>query len=230
MSTVEVNELERQQNELMLKRIAGKTNNIEVNEKTLESFRQEFAKKGSVIEHDDYPMDDFVQIAKLKEFDRLVDPGQGIRKVIVSMTRQPVTIFNKQGKPEIKDALYYHGIFYGVDKRGNDLGAEFQEGFFKKPRLVFTSTDPANPFDPKTGERRGSYKQSGSAITEHYIFLPEATKERRTLLKDIVKKATGTYTGNLSIGGHLCYRNLSPNNDHSGTRGDVNGINSVTCQ
>jgi len=218
-ATTEVNELEKAQNELMLKRITDKTNNIEINERTLEAFRQEFAKKGLVIEHDDYPMDDFVEISKLKEFDRLVDPGQGIRKVIGSMVRQPVTIFKKQGRPEIKDALYYSGEYYGFDKRGNDIGAHFTEGFYKKPKLVFTSTDPSNPYDPKTGERRGSYKHSGTLI-EHYIFLPETAKERRAFLEDIVKKATGTYTGNLSIGGHLLYRNPSPNNDHSGTRGD----------
>jgi hypothetical protein len=220
MSVKVVNELEKEQNEFMLNRIEGKTNNIEVNERTLESFRQEFAKKGLVVEHEDYPMDDFVQISKLKEFDRLVDPSQGIRKVISAMTRQPVTIFNKQGKPEVKDALYYYGYYYGQDKKGNDLGAEFNEGWFKKPRLVFTSTDPANPFDPKTGERRGEYKVSGFSY-EHYIFLPEAAKERRAFLEDIVKNATGTYTGNLNTGGHLCYRNPSPDNGRSGTHGDV---------
>jgi hypothetical protein len=126
-TTTEVNELEQAQNELMLKRIAGKTSNIEVNERILEAFRQEFGKKGLVIEHHDYPMDDFVQISKLKEFDRLVDPSQGIRKVIVSMTRQSLTIFNKQGKPEVKDAFYYYGTYYGQDKRGNDLGADFMK-------------------------------------------------------------------------------------------------------
>jgi hypothetical protein len=49
--------------------------------------------------------------------------------------------------------------------------------------------------------------------------LPETAKERRAFLEDIVKKATGTYTGDLNSGGHLAYRNPSPNNDHSGTRG-----------
>jgi hypothetical protein len=220
MSVRQMSELERKQEELELKRIAGKTNNIEINERTLEAFRQEFRKKGLEPESKDYPPDDFVIISKLKEFDRLVDPSQGIKKVIGSMVRQPVTVFNKQGKPEIKDALYYSGYYYGVDKRANDLGAEFQnEGCYKRPRLVFTATDPANPFDPKTGERRGSYKQSGGAIIEHYIFLPEKKEDRVKFLNDIIEKATGTYPGNLSIGGHLSYRNPSPNNDHSGTHG-----------
>jgi hypothetical protein len=44
------------------------------------------------------------------------------------MTRQPVTIFSKTGKPEVKDALYYYGEYYGKDKRGNDLGRHLTEG------------------------------------------------------------------------------------------------------
>jgi hypothetical protein len=34
-------------------------------------------------------------VAKQKKFDAFVDPSQGIRKVIESMVRQPVTIFDK---------------------------------------------------------------------------------------------------------------------------------------
>jgi hypothetical protein len=83
------------------------------------------------------------------------------------MVRQPVTVFDKNGKPQVKDALYYSGYYYGQDKHGNDLGAEFNEGWYKKPKLTFTYTDAANPFDPKTGERRGEYKATGKTI-EHY--------------------------------------------------------------
>jgi hypothetical protein len=219
MSARQLNELEKEQEELELRRIAGKTNNIEINERTLEAYRTEFRKKGLEVETKDYPQDDFIQIAKLKEFDRLVDPTQGIKKVIGSMVTQPVTVFDKNAKPQVKDALYYSGYYYGQDKHGNDLGAEFYEGCYKRPRLIFTSIDPANPFDPNTGERRGSYKQSGGSIIEHYIFLPGKQAERVKFLNDIVEKATGTYPGNLSIGGHLSYRNPSPNNDHSGTHG-----------
>ena len=140
MSARQLNELEKKQEELELRRIAGKTNNIEINEHTLESYRTEFRKKGLEVETKDYPMDDFIQIAKLKEFDRLVDPTQGIKKVIGSMVRQPVTVFDKNGKPIVKDALYYNGYYYGQDKHGNDLGAEFYEGWYKKPKLVFTYT------------------------------------------------------------------------------------------
>jgi hypothetical protein len=88
MSVRQLNELEKEQEELQQRRIAGKTSNIEINERTLEAFRTEFRKKGLEPESNDYPQDDFVLIAKLKEFDRLVDPSQGIRKAIESMVRQ----------------------------------------------------------------------------------------------------------------------------------------------
>jgi hypothetical protein len=97
MSARQLNEVEREQEELEPRRIAGKTNNIEINERNLEAYRTEFRKKGLEVGTKDYPQDDFIQIAKLKEFDRLVDPTQGIKKVIRSMVRQPVTVFDKNG-------------------------------------------------------------------------------------------------------------------------------------
>jgi hypothetical protein len=43
------------------------------------------------------------------------------------MVRQPVTVFDKNGKPQVKDALYYSGYYYGQDKHGNDLGQNFMK-------------------------------------------------------------------------------------------------------
>jgi hypothetical protein len=215
----EESEMEKQQRELALKRIQGTAKNIEINERTIKAYKDEFSKKGLVpTKEEEYPKEDFYLIAYQKKFDFEVDPSQGIRKVIGSMVRQPITIFNKQGKPEIKDALYYNGYWYGVDKRGNDLGAEFHEGSYKKPKLSFVYTDTTAPYDPKTGERRGEYKVGGWTY-EHYIFLSADKKERRKQLEDIVQKATGTYIGNLEKGGHLSYRQPSVTNDHSGTHG-----------
>jgi hypothetical protein len=216
-----VNELQAQQDKLALNRIAGKPQHIEINERTIEAYKEEFAKKGlTPSREEDWPQEDYHLVAKQKQFDALVDPKQGIRKIIQSMVRQPVTVFDKTGKPQVKDALYYNGYYYGTDKRGNDLGAEFHEGNFKKPKLSFVYTDTTAPYDPKTGERRGEYKTSGNII-EHYIFLSEDKEERRKQLEDIVKNATGTSIGNLEIGGHLLFRNPSANNDHSGTRGGL---------
>jgi hypothetical protein len=216
--SLEVSELEKKHNELSLKQIAGKTQHIEINERTLEAYRAEYTKKGlAVTREEDYPQEDFYLVKKLKQFDALVDPSQGIRKVIESMVRQPVTIFNKTGKAEVKDALYYSGNYYGTDKRGNDIGAEFHEGSYRRPKLVFSYTDSANPYDPKTGERRGEYKQSGFAY-EYYIFLSSDKKERRKQLEEIIQKATGTSIGNLE-NHHLHYRNPSPYNNRQGGHG-----------
>jgi len=132
------------------------------------------------------------------------------------MVRQPITIFTKNGKAEVKDALYYRGYWRGVDKFGTDRSAPFAEGYYMVPRLVFSFVDPAHPFDSATGEKRGRHTTSGFTF-EHYIFLSEDKKERRKQLEDIVQKATGTFTGNLK--GHLHFRNPSPNNNHSGSHG-----------
>jgi hypothetical protein len=214
-----VNELEKEQLERGLRKIAGKAQHIEINERTIEAYKDEFRKKGLVITREEhYDQEHFHLVAKQKNFDALVDPKQGIRKVIQSMIRQPITIFSKDGKPEVKDALYYNGYYYGQDKRGNDLGAPFHFGSFKVPKMSFTYTNPTAPYDPKTGERRGQYKVSGHSY-EHYIFLSADQKERRKQLEDILQNATGTYKGNLEKG-HLHYRNPTPNNDHSGGHGE----------
>ena len=219
MSEQVVNELERKQNELAMKQIAGKAQHIEINERTLEAYRKACTDKGLVItKEEEYDQEEFHLVKYQKAFDALVDPKQGIKKVITAMIRQPITVFDKNGKPQVRDALYYYGNYYGVDKRGNDLGAEFHEGYFKKPKLVFTSIDAANPYDPKTGERRGEYKQSGASY-EHYIFLPEKQADRVKFLNDIIQKAPGTFIGNLGTGGHISYRNPSPDNGCSGTHG-----------
>jgi len=215
-----VSAMEKEQNELALKRIAGTPRYIEINERTILAYKEEYAKIGlAPTKEEDYPQEDFHLVAKQKNFDALVDPTQGIRKVIDSMVRQPVTILDKNGKPQIKDALYYNGNWYGTSKKGEDLGAPFREGYYKKPKMSFVYTDATNPYDPKTGERRGTYNATGFTY-EHYIFLSEDQKERRKQLEDIIQKATGTYIGTLERG-HLSYRQPSPNNDHSGTHGGL---------
>ena len=218
MSTTKMSELEREEETRKLNEISGKPQHIEINERTLEAYRSEFAKKGLVIEHrEDYPQEDTHLIKKQKKFDSIVDPSKGIKKIIISMIRQPITIFDKQGKAEVKDALYYNGQYYGVDKRDTEIGAPFHEGSYKKPKLSFAFIDPAHPYDSTTGERRGRYVVNGHTF-EHYIILPEDKKERRKQLEDILQKATGTYKGNLE-NGHLHFRNPTPDNNHSGGHG-----------
>lgn len=213
-----MSEMEQKEEQLKLAQITGKVKHIEVNEKSLEKTREVFRSKGlEVTKYTEYPREDYYLVRKQHRFDSVVDPSKGIRKIIESMVRQPITVFNKQGKAEVKDALYYRGYWRGIDKFGTDIGAPFFEGAYKIPRLVFSFVDPAHPFDSATGEKRGRYTTSGYTF-EHYIFLTEDKKERRKQLEDIVQKATGTYTGNLERG-HLHYRNPSPDNSHSGSHG-----------
>jgi hypothetical protein len=82
----QINEFERKQNKLALKQIAGKPKNIKINERGLEATREEFRKKGLVVSsQEDYEQETYHLVKKLKEFDRLVEPSQGIKKVIDSM-------------------------------------------------------------------------------------------------------------------------------------------------
>jgi hypothetical protein len=179
---------EQQEEQLMLKQVTSKTQHIQVNEKTLEATREEFRKKGlEVTKYSEYPREDYYIIRRAKKFDSVVDPSKGIRKIIKHMIRQPVTIFDKTGKAVVKDALYYRGSYRDVDKFGTDIGAPFAEGYFKRPRLVFSFVDPAHPYDSSTGEKRGNYQPSGYRF-EHYIFLSEDKKERRKQLEDIIQK------------------------------------------
>jgi hypothetical protein len=219
MSTTEMSEMEKKERKIQLKQIEGTAKHIEINDKTLVAYREEFRKKGlEITKEEDYPKEDFHMVAKQRKFDTFVDPSQGIRKVIESMVRMPITIFDKNGKPQVRDALYYNGYWYGTSKRGEDLGAPFHFGSYKKPKLGFVYRDAVNPYDPKTGERRGQYKPIASTY-EYYIFLSEDKKERRKQLEDIIQKAIGTHKGNLE-GGHLHYRNPSANNDrHQGYHG-----------
>lgn len=102
-------ELERKDNELALRKIEGKAQHIEINERTIQAYKEEYRKKGLVPEGEqDYPKEDFHMVKRQKAFDSLADPSQGITKIIESMVRQPVTVFDKNGKAEVKDALYYN--------------------------------------------------------------------------------------------------------------------------
>ena len=213
-----MSELEKQEEQLKLKQVTGKPQHIEINERTLEATREEFRKKGlEVTKHSEYPREDYYLIRRQKKFDSVVDPSKGIRKIIESMTRQPITVINSKGVAEVKDSLYLRGSWRGVDKFGTDIGAPFIEGYFRVPKLVFSFVDPSHPFDSTTGEKRGRYQPSGLTY-QHYIFLSSDKKERRKQLEDILEKATGTYKGNLEKG-QLSFRNPNPDNNHSGTHG-----------
>jgi hypothetical protein len=168
-----------------LKAIHGKPNNIQIDAlKTIEAYDKAYNdKKVAPTSKRDYPRSDvgFREVQRLLQFDAIVKPEKGIKKVINSIIVQPVTIEGKR-----KYALYMHGQYIAFDAWDNEIGNVFSEGYYYKPKLQFVATDRINKFDPSTGELRGSYKPAGKII-EHTIFIPEAPKERKKWLDDFTK-------------------------------------------
>lgn len=81
----QMNELETEQDKEALAQISGKAKHIEINERTLKAYQEEFAKKGLVItKEEDYPQEDFHLVRNQKRFDSIVDPTKGIQKIIIS--------------------------------------------------------------------------------------------------------------------------------------------------
>ena len=218
MSKRERTELEILEEKRQLAEISGVPRHIEVNERTIEAYKKAFAEKDLQIETKDYPDKEFHLVKKVKKFDSIVDASQPIEKRIWAMVRQPVTITNKEGRTITKDALYYYGTYRGVDKAGTEIGAEFHEGWYLKPKLRFQLKDPAHPYDSTTGERVGSYAVGGQTF-EHYIFLPENKTDRVKFLNDLMKNSPGTTPEGVAYGAHLSYRQPTPDNSHVGSHG-----------
>ena len=163
----QMTELEQAEEKLKLAEISGKPRHIEINERTLEAYRSEFSKKGLQVETEDYDREEFYLVKNQKKFDSIVDTKEPILKKIWAMCRQPVTIQEK-GKLVTKDALYYYGNYLGTDKAGNDIGAEFREGFYLKPKLRFYLTDPSHPYDSTTGKGKVVIKQQEPHLNTTY--------------------------------------------------------------
>lgn len=136
------------------------------------------------------------------------------------MCRQPITII-ENGKTVTHDGLYFYGTYLGVDKMGNEIGAEFHEGWYLKPKLKFTASNTGitkKDYDETTGERRSKYDVVKNTY-EHYIFLPENKADRVKFLNDLMKNSPGTTPESVAYGGHLSFRQQHPDNSHSGAHG-----------
>jgi len=53
MSVQEINELQQREEQRELNKIAGKPQHIQINERTLESYREEFGKKGLTVQSEE---------------------------------------------------------------------------------------------------------------------------------------------------------------------------------
>ena len=192
----------------------------ETSYKTIKAYQEECKKNELVIKSDEeYPHDQFVQLSKLKEFDSRVDASKGIFKQITVMVRQPVNVI-ENGKRVTKDALYFNGHYNGKNWANIQLGYySFSKGWYIKPVIDFTLDNPSAPFDPQTGQKRGSNRLTNQKIIEHTIFLSENKKERRKFLEDLLAQYPDTTPEQVAYGGHLAYRQPTHDNKHSGGHG-----------
>jgi hypothetical protein len=63
----QITDYEKEQNELALKKISGKPQHIEINERGLVATREEFAKKGLVVSREkDYDAETYHLVKKLR--------------------------------------------------------------------------------------------------------------------------------------------------------------------
>jgi hypothetical protein len=210
MSELESQEIRSLKRELTT--LHSKPINIAVDAcKTIEAYDLAFsAKQVQATSKRDYPRSDngYRAVQRLLQFDAIIKPDKGITTKIDSLVIQPVTENNEK-----KYALYYHARYVGYDAWDNEIGSVFSNGYHWRPKLQFTAFDVGSPFDPQTGERRGSYKPQGKIII-HDIFVPENPKERKKWLEDFVKDKDVTNTV-------FSFRQPSFDNLHSGMHSQV---------
>jgi hypothetical protein len=211
MSELETQEIKHLKRELQT--IHGKPQNIEISAlKTIKAYDDAYAeKKMQAISKRDYPrsVQGYRACQRLLQFDAIVKPDS-IRTVVNSMIFQPVTINNEK-----KYALYYTGQYYGLDAWESEIGITFNEGYYFKPKLVFKVFDVGNPYDSKTGEKRGNWVAEGYSVI-HDILVPENPKERRKFIEKLIKDRGLDVTNCV-----FSYRLASPNNDHGGVHGQI---------
>ena len=205
--TYEIQQLKREVTSLH-----AKPNNIEIDaQKTIKAYDKAFAEKGiQATSKRDYPRTGvgYRQVQRLLQYDSIVKKDKGITKKIQSMTVQPITI----GK-EKKYAVYFSGHYIGFDAWDNEIWCPFTEGFHYKPKLQFVATDIGNPFDSKTGERKGTYQAVGYSLV-HDIYAPESPKERRKFLEKLIKDLDVSNTV-------YSYRVANPENNHGSNHGEI---------
>lgn len=77
------------------------------------------------------------------------------------MVRMPVTV-SENGKRITKDSLVFHARLEGSNWADVPSAVEYSAGFYLRPNLVFSVKNNKSPFDPKTGQKIGSYVNHGS--------------------------------------------------------------------
>lgn len=179
---------QQKESEKEVKQVQGKLKNIKgySAERTIQEYNNEFKKKGLVPEgRDDYPIDQFISLQNLKEFDSRVDP-ETVTKRISNIIIEPVTI-KENGKLVTKHALTVNGKYEGYNHAGVRMIRGWSEGYYYKPNIQYVITNPSAPYDPETGKPTGDYRLTGRPEKTHTIFVPEEPKARRKLLESIIQ-------------------------------------------
>ena len=184
--------------------------------KTIKAFRESYRSKGLEPSPDtDFPKDHQRQLAYLEEFKARLDPQKPINKRIISMVRQPVSE-KIDGKRVVRDSLVYHCQIDGYTYADIPIAVEVSYGYHVSPDLRFSLSDTSQPFDPITGEKKGTWKNNG-LIWHHDIFLPDNAKDRTKFLNKLLddwqvlpEEVT-----------NLIYRTPNAANNHSSSRGPV---------
>jgi hypothetical protein len=189
-------------NEQEIKNVHGKLKNIKGGsaERTIQEYDKGFREKGLIPEgKEDYPIDQFIALGYLREFDSRVDPST-IKKKITNMIIEPVSI-KQNGKLVTKHALTINGKYEGYNHAGVRMVRGWSEGWYLVPEIRFM-VNSKTPFDAETGKPVGENKVMRSEKI-HTIFAPEELKARRKLYESIISESD-TLADELS--GRLMYR------------------------
>lgn len=157
-------------------------------EKTLEAFTQEGL---------DPPYDvrsELERIAKFKA--RFKEEKGALQKIIKTMNRRQIIIYDENGKAVMKEFLTYRADYHGKDWLENDLWIRTHlHGQFKRPK--FRTTMEMNY---ETGDHVPRKEYDG-AVDEYYIELTD--KNRKQKIEEIINNSNGTIIDEILFYGHF---------------------------
>ena len=153
--------------------------------KTIQAWKAE----GITQEHKLESLHEYGQLERLRIIDSILRPEKGIERMITRLTRQIVRQKDKLGKTISKEVLIIGGEFQGYSYYDEPFGMSFEEGVYRKPRMVKIYKGRQR-IDPETGNDLGSYEASGS-ITEYTTEVPKDAAKRKALIDKIIDNSQG---------------------------------------
>ena len=92
-------------------------------------------KEGIFAEHK-LPVREYGQLQRLRKLDRILKTEKGIKRIINTMSRQIVRQQDKHGRSISKEVLTIGGEFKGYSWTDEEFGMSFEEGYYRKPKIV----------------------------------------------------------------------------------------------